>query len=314
MRADSSESLMYQILGLIEEIREVDVRLTKPSTGMFSGIALPMPVLNPPELGFLRTVSWLYVLYFEVGKVNVEFLTEKLTAFGDDPGGEVSTHRSTIQRMRTYLQHNLTPNEPQNKRIRDDCEKWLAVKCGTPVPKEDGQWRTCLVGLLGDALAFLRCLVQCIRTIEQHEAKEQIIREWETRRNRYHAPHEFDELVSAVASDMGRETLDSVALRKRFYVRWTKELELMKGDYDFQIEARKLIEHVLLVETTPVLPLTGIDLMREFNIPPGPEIGRLLQEARALNDTESRSKAELIGLLRATFSDSSKTSENQRSQ
>jgi hypothetical protein len=291
---------MYQILRLVEEIREVDLRLTKQSAGMFSGISLPMPVLDPAELGFLRTVSWLYVLYFEVGRVNVEFLTEKLAAFGHDADSELAGHRRIIQKLRTYLQHNLSPNEPQNKRIRDDCEHWLQEECGTPVPKEDDQWRTCLTGLLTDALSFLKQLVQCIRIIEKHDAREQIVAEWETRRNRYHAPHEFDELISQVASDMGRDNLDSVALRNRFYARWVRELDLLKGDYEFVVEARKLIEHVLLVETTPVLPLTGTDIMREFNIPPGPEVGRLLQEARVLNDSEPKSQSELIRLLRVS--------------
>ena len=304
MSVDSSESQMYQILRLIEEIREVDLRLTKQSAGMFSGLSLPMPVLDPPELGFLRTISWLYVLYFEVGRVNVEFLTEKLTAFGHDTDSELAGHRSIIQNLRTYLQHNLSPTEPQNRKIRDDCEKWLEEKCGSRVPKEDGQWKTCLTGLLADASTFLKRLVQCIRTIEKHDAREQIVNEWETRRNRYHPPHEFDELISRVASDMGRDSLDSVALRKRFYASWVKELELLKGDFDFKVEARKLIEHVLLVETTPVLPLTGTDIMREFSIPPGPEVGRLLQEARTLNDSEPKSKSELIQILRVNFDNS----------
>jgi hypothetical protein len=81
---------------------------------------------------------------------------------------------------------------------------------------------------------------------------------------------------------MGRDNLDAVRLRKQFYEKWKRELELQQGNYDFEVEARKLIEHVLLHETTAVLPLTGKDIMLEFNIPPGRQVGQLLEQARNL--------------------------------
>ncbi len=303
------ESLMYEILRLVEEIHQVGLRLSNEEAGVFGALSLHIPVLTPAELGFVRTVSWLYVLYFEVGKVNVEFLSEKLSVFGHDADGTTVVHRGTVQQLRTYSQHNLDPSERQNRQIQEYCERWFESKCGTPIPKEDGQWHICLTELLEEALRFLKALGQCIRSIERDDSRGQILHDWEFRRKRYHAPHEFDELISKVATDMGRDKLDPVTLRKRFYNKWVKELELLQGDYDFEVEARKMIEHVLLVETIPVLPITGKDIMHEFGIPPGPKIGDLLKLARSLNESDPTSRETLIERLRENLVDSSNESE-----
>jgi hypothetical protein len=97
---------------------------------------------------------------------------------------------------------------------------------------------------------------------------------------------------------MGREAVDVVRLRTRFYDKWTQELNLLEPDYEFEIQARKLIEYALLTVTTPVLPITGKDIMEDFDIPPGPRVGQLLERARRIYDTKPCSRAVLLDQLR----------------
>jgi hypothetical protein len=77
-----------------------------------------------------------------------------------------------------------------------------------------------------------------------------------------------------------------------------KQLELLQGNYDFEVEAQRLIEHTLLYEMIPVLPITGHDIMKEFNVVPGPIVGQLLEKARNLYNTEPCSRDELLEKLR----------------
>ena len=84
----------------------------------------------------------------------------------------------------------------------------------------------------------------------------------------------------------------------RFYTEWVKELELLQGNYDFEVEARKLIEHVLLQKMIPVLPITGQDIINEFNVVPGPIVGQLLEKARNIYNNEPCSRDELLEKLR----------------
>lgn len=297
MNTPDPSSSMYQIFGLKEEIDQVCSKLNNIN-GFFGSVSLRIPKFDPSELGFLRTVSWLYVLYYEVGKVNVNFLTDRFSAYNLDSDEKLSKHLLNVQRLRTFLQHNLNPKQQQNLVIQEACEKWMNDKCETPIPGDDQQWNICLISLLNEAIDFFSALRTCIRKIEQDESREEILIEWDFLRKRFHPPHEFDTLISKIASDMGRDNLDAIRLRKRFYQDWMKELELLKADYNFEIEARKLIEHVLLNKITSVLPITGYDIIDEFNVVPGPKVGLLLEKARNLYNVKPCSREELLEELR----------------
>jgi hypothetical protein len=101
-----------------------------------------------------------------------------------------------------------------------------------------------------------------------------------------------------VGADIGRTNVDAVRLRNRFYDKWAQELDLLEAEYEFSHEARKLIEHALLDVMTPVLPITGKDIMDEFEIPPGPRVGKLLAEARRIQDTNPTTASGLLEQLR----------------
>ena len=264
MTTSTPEGLMYQILSRMEETHRVASRLIGTNYGVFEAVSLEMPKFTPAELGFLR----------------------------------LETHHRLVQQLRTSLQHNLDPGKSHDRRIQEVCEQWLRDQCGTPIPGSDHQWQRCLLSLLLEALQFLEALLQTTRSIEQDESCGEICREWLFRIKRYHPPHAFDELISIVAADMGREAVDVVRLRTRFYDKWTQELHLLEPDYEFEIQARKLIEYALLTVTTPVLPITGKDIMEDFDIPPGPRVGQLLERARRIYDTKPCSRAVLLDQLR----------------
>jgi len=297
MSMQDPESLMYQILRLKEEIDDVASKLNEIN-GVFGATTLRITNFVPSELGFLRTVSWLYAMYYEVGKVNVNFLTERFSAYNLDSDEKLAKHLRIVQQLRTLLQHDLNPQESRNLVIQEACEQWLKDRCGTPIPGDDQQWKICLTSLLNEAIDFFSGLRTCIRSIEQDESRNQILNEWDFIRKRYHPPHEFDNLISKVAADMGRGNLDAVRLRKRFYTEWVKELDLLRGNYDFEVEARKLIEHALLQKMIPALPITGHDILNEFNVVPGPIVGQLLEKARNLYNIEPCSRDELLEKLR----------------
>jgi hypothetical protein len=297
MSMQDPESLMYQILRLKEEIDDVASKLNEIN-GVFGATTLRITNFVPSELGFLRTVSWLYAMYYEVGKVNVNFLTERFSAYNLDSDEKLAKHLRIVQQLRTFLQHDLNPQESRNLVIQEACEQWLKDQCETPIPGDDQQWKICLTSLLNNAIDFFSALRTCIRSVEQDDSRKQILNEWDFIRKRYHPSHEFDNLISKVATDMGRENLDVVRLRKRFYTEWVKELDLLRGNYDFEVEAQKLIEHALLQKMTPVLPITGHDIINEFNVMPGPKVGQLLEKARNLYNIEPCSRDELLEKLR----------------
>ena len=291
--------LMYEIISQRDRINLIGSRLDRGERiVIFDLVSLPVPQFVPAELGFIRTVSWLYVLLSEAGHPNVDFLTERFGAYHLESAEQTITFAILVQQLRTYLQHNLNPGKEQNRNIQDSCEHWFREHCLTPIPGNDDHWRACLIAILNQAIAFLKALHDCVRHIERDESCLQIMLDWRFRIKRTHPPHEFDRIIAVVVADMGREKLNPSLLRKRYYDKWTKELKMLQGDYNFDIEARKLVEAVLLTETSRVLPITGADIMQIFGLPPGPEIGKLLKKARHITDTEPCGRDELLEKLR----------------
>src|ERR1700674_3799190 len=107
MSAPNPEQLMYQIVGKGEEINTLAIALLTVGPGAFEPISQRMPKFVPAELGFLRLVSWLYVFYWEAGKISVPYLSQRFDTYALDPGGKIRQHSSSIQKLRTYTQHNL---------------------------------------------------------------------------------------------------------------------------------------------------------------------------------------------------------------
>jgi hypothetical protein len=291
---------MYSILSRCDEMNRVGADLVASPRGVFAPVSLEMPRFEPPELGFLRSVSWLFVLYYESGKVGVGFLVDRLDSYGLDTDGRMSRHPSVVQHLRTSLQHNLDLSKPRDSGIQAASQAWLKRQCGTAVPGSEDQWASALFGLLQEALEFMGALSAVLRKIEQDESRDAICRDWQFRIRRYHPPHEFDELIARTAVDMGRDHVDAPRLRMRFYDKWTQELSLLDGEYNFNVEARRLVEGVLLTDVTPVLPITGADIMEVFGISPGPRVGELLDWARKIYESEPCTRDVLLERLRST--------------
>jgi hypothetical protein len=197
MNASDPASLMYEISRLREEIDRIASKLNQ-GVGVFSSLSIPMPKFTPAELGLLRTVSWFYVLYYEVGKVNIEFLSERFSAYSLDSEQKIDNHLHRVQQLRTFFQHNLDPSKAHDRKIQEDCEQWFQGQCKTYEPRNEEHWQNCLIGFLYEVHNFFIVLQKCIHCIEQDESREQILRDWDFRRKRYHPPHEFDRLIAIV--------------------------------------------------------------------------------------------------------------------
>jgi hypothetical protein len=247
-------------------------------------------------------VSWSYALYEECGRINVRFLKERFVTYGLD-ASTASRHLENVQNLRTILQQHLNSSLEHDTGIETECAKWYREACGTAVPAGDAHWESGLRALLIEGIDFLKLLCACIREIEKDDAREGILMSWEKRITRYHGPHEFDRIIEIAANDLGRDSLDAVRLRKRFYDKWVKELDNLADGYDFEREARRLVEHTLLSDLIPVLPITGDDIVREFGIQPGEAVGEFLRKARCVYDETPCSREELIGRLKSNLTD-----------
>jgi hypothetical protein len=240
MAQATEDALLFTVVRKAETVNTRAMALLSDAPGIVDRVSHRTPKLQPPELGFIRTASWLFVLYFEAGRVNRQYLQGLLQVYGLDNGAHRG-HSQLIQAMRTYLQHNLNIEEAHDKNIISLCNSWFAAKCGTAVPDLDEEWLRCLCEILVESADYLEALDSCLRNSEKDESKVAICEQWLFRRRRHHEPHQFDELITVVATDLGRDRLDPAAFRKRYYDRWISQLQLLSSGYDVAVEGRKLI-------------------------------------------------------------------------
>lgn len=287
---------MYECLRLRDECNAVAKGLS-PTLAVFASISLRMPRLNSGEIGFLHAVSWLFVLFFEAGRPSVSFIESHFVRQGLDPERKSSSLLTLVNRLRTYLQHNLDPTSVGDSATARTCEEWFRVVCGTPVPADDGHWVMLVDELVSRSVSCMEDLHRAVRNIERDPARSSIVQEWVRRVTRFHPPHEFDAILSEVAGDLGRESLDITKFRKRHYDRWCVSLDSLADGYDFALEVRRLAETAMLTDFQASMPITAKDLFDMFEVVPGPGIGQLLSLARNLYLAKPCTKDELLARL-----------------
>lgn len=291
------ENFMYRIFGLRDELNG----LVYPITGVgrvFENMTLNQPRFSPAELGFIRSISWLYGLYYEAGKVGVNFLLKYLEVYQLESGGCHAEHYRIVRSLRTFLVHNLNLDTVHDKKLVQSCQEWFRQGCGSYFPTDEEHWQPLLVHLLGESVAFLEVLRTCVRKIEVDERRDLICSQWAQRLKRYYPPHLFDEIIPEVLQDIGRTEMNAIRLRKKYYADWARVFETYSDEHDFITEARKLIESAALSENKSTLPITGKDVIDYFDIAPGQEVGDLLEQAKQLYTVERCDKATLLERLR----------------
>jgi hypothetical protein len=301
MRNAEISSLLLKVFQNFERIDRL-VNASFPDIGqVFGKTSIELPRLTPPELGFIKVVSWLYVHIFELGKVGTDFLSKNIFLLNAEQIEYELEFTTRLNNFRTYLQHNLDTRVSRNATIVQTCQTWLKEHCGTPIPETDEKWALCLEQFLEEAHKYLDILLKVIRSIECHSEKTQFSEEWSILLKQFHPPYKFDELIPLVAKDMGRDYIDPIKLRKRAYTRWKEDLSILKWPYCFETVARKMIESELLNENTPQLPITGTDLIDVLGITPGIKLGEALKKAKDIYLRCPCSREKLLEVLKEEY-------------
>ncbi len=297
MTARNPKILMYEVIQAVQELNRISESLMGNAYKVFPQVSINYPKFKPAELGFILVVSWLYVHYFETGKVGVEFLESKLDVYIPDGISKYKDHRKLVKIMRTFHHHHLNWQSDRDKKTQEICESWFNSTSATKVPRYEKQWRDCLIKILEDSYGFLCELITVLRGIERDESREEICKQWMSKVDRNFSPNEVDKIISIVANDMGIDYINPMKFRTQFYERWSNQMRQLSENCDLPTEARRIVEHLLITNAVSALPITGKDILNTFEISPGPKVRQLLEEARKSYDLNPCSKDILLNRL-----------------
>ncbi|WP_156427693.1 hypothetical protein [Thiohalocapsa sp. ML1] len=260
----------------------------------FDELHVTLPDPASPEPGFIRATSWLYCLYFEAGRVSLTLLRQLGYAYSLVDREASEMHVELVRCLRTELHHNLGFAD-SDQAARTAAEVWRRKACGTAIPRDDGQWRSCYERLVAEASDFLKGIDEVVRRIEADgDGAAMHVEEWLRRLERTRPAATFDRLIDNAKYRLGRDAMNTVVFRRRHLDRWRKQIELLEDGFDFEYEATRLIEKTLLDEDSLIVPITGRDIIESLNVKPGPEVGALLEAARKHFESTPCTKEELL--------------------
>lgn len=273
----SIDASVLEVMHEIERIDEFSRAILPTRSEAFGQVSLRPPQLNTdPELAFIRATSWLYVLCYEAGRVSVKHLVQ------DRP--HLKKHWELIGSLRTWAQHNLDPTSTRAVQVAKSCEDWFHLNCETRQPRSTEHWMKLCLALLDGTAEFLRGIHEVIGEIEAHPGYANLVEDWERKLSRDWPAHRFHTLIKSAAVDCGWPALDPVRFYRQYAAELLDHLRLLDDECDLEVEVRRAIEARLTADLPKLLPITGQDIMTHFNIGPGPEVGRLLADARTLHE------------------------------
>src|SRR5262245_10876639 len=125
MREDNHLASIRKIQRSLEQVNYV-VQGRGKLHPVFRLRSIPSIEFSCYEAGFLRVVSWLYILLYEAGRADLKFLLEKMRGFGLDVDETHKVYFRLIHSLRTKLQHSVNFEDFRNDPVKQMTELWFA--------------------------------------------------------------------------------------------------------------------------------------------------------------------------------------------
>lgn len=248
-----------------------------------------------PEAGFIRLVSWLWSLYHETGRQQIEAL--KNLSSVKLPVSAIKHLGNTVD-LRTSLQHHLDTNTADNRRKSERADAWLSAHTEAVEVDSPDEWEGALRALCAEAEGFAAAVYEVLNALLHSDLALEFAELLTVRLERTVAAHELDRMIDELKMTYGVEHLDTRAFRDRYYQGWRDRTRLLSSDQDPRAYMRALAEQALSqhVQGEPA-PLTGDEIIDIFGIRPGPDVGRLKRRAEELAASGMRSKRDIVEAL-----------------
>ena len=100
-------------------------------------MSLPLPNEFDGELSYYHLVLWARGMIYEAALVHLKFLAALPPLRDDDFVGP------EVDRLRTFLTHNMDPRRRKDRRTMDSVGKWYNDACGCRIPSRDKHYISC---------------------------------------------------------------------------------------------------------------------------------------------------------------------------
>lgn len=221
----------------------------------FKPTNLLKPDFNNKELSFLRLVSWLYTIYFEVGKTGIGVVT---SAMSQEAQLNLKSHKSIVQSLRTVLQHNIDRTKGTREyKIEMDCMEWTKRACNRNIASSENDWLLCSLKLITEAEEALDSIVVTLEEMTDSDCKRNaFISNWSITTSKSIEPHIFDEAIRRFVTFIDIDSFDTVKYRNKNISEWRNYIANLNSTANLADEVDKIVESSLVEDFISVLPIS----------------------------------------------------------
>lgn len=266
------------------------------SEDALSEITVRPPAGDGDEASFLRLVVWSYALTFEAGRVAIPYLLEL-------PGGtsDSKSARDLIHTLRTWSFHNLGFDNKRDVATSRHAQLWFVKTCGSYPPTGTENWQKCFLALCTEVETIVtHCQGAMTNVLSAPDDGESATEDLRRRIDRAWPAYKFHKITSDAVFRLGG-IVDTQKFCAPRLSKWREFLESLPEESDLENYIKRVIEKDLLNYTEEMLPINGDDIMDKLEIPPGPEIGAALRQARELFRSGIRDPEHLLEHLSALW-------------
>jgi hypothetical protein len=279
-----------------------DALRTNVSVEALGDLNIRPPSGDADEASFLRLTAWCFSLLFEVGRFSVPFLLAlNVNAAIDNSSEGQKAVRQNVQRLRTFMYHNLGFEDDHDMTIRRQVSDWFVETCGSAFPTSQGHWSKCFKRLAEDVCSVvLHCSEKLSAVLSSPEDKDIICEDLRRRLKRALQPYEFDGLVEESAARLGQK-INARVFRESRIAGWQVYLMAMPDDLDPKSELERMIDGQVADHFRSQLPIRTQEIMNALALDPGPDVGKAIEIARRIFSEGTTDKEDLLSKTQIEF-------------
>lgn len=220
---------------------------------------------NDHELSFKNIIFYLYRLYFERAKINIEVMAD-YTHLVDSEKDDIVEIREVVHDFRTKFGHYLDLSLKHNKQIKRRCALWFFNNILKEWPTVDDEWKICEIILLEETIRSLEAIYSVLNRIVS-ENEERIYEQWKMKQKRDIPKFKKISILEDIKTLYNFPYDSAILYKKR-----QKQFDLVVEMIDFEEEAKiedylfKAFEKIILgIEIFPC-PLAGKEVFDYFGI------------------------------------------------
>lgn len=285
------EKKFKEVNQLIHVINSFTEKITNQQVRFFDSVSVGVK-FKDPEHCFNTMISWLYVLFIEVGSKNVDFIKKKFVSYKISISDDANNIVKIVNCFRTIFQHNLSNSSRSDVEKKNNCEFWFQNRINKTWPQTIDDWKNSVEYLLSEVSEFLSAINLCLIEINKREHKDLIFKEWKRIKERNHTVFEFEKVLNEVLNNHDLSAFfDSNQLTKKYINEWRKDLDILPDGFDFEESAYPIVERFIL--NRGIIPIDGRDLI-EIGVEPGARISELLEYSKKSFKDNPCNKRELL--------------------